>query len=100
MPGLTERFELFVCQKEICNAYTELNDPVVQREMFELQAKVGSVFVLHYMQTFVDYLEVGEMLKKYLLGFTHRFSNAVRVLYNMLCNNSGIVYVRVCVCDF
>lgn len=37
--GLTERFELFVCQKEICNAYTELNDPVVQREMFELQAK-------------------------------------------------------------
>ena len=41
VPGLTERFELFVCQKEICNAYTELNDPVVQREMFELQAKVG-----------------------------------------------------------
>jgi lysyl-tRNA synthetase class 2 len=37
--GLTERFELFVCQKEICNAYTELNDPVIQREMFELQAK-------------------------------------------------------------
>lgn len=40
VPGLTERFELFVCQKEICNAYTELNDPFVQREMFELQAKV------------------------------------------------------------
>ncbi|CAF2795182.1 unnamed protein product [Rotaria sp. Silwood2] len=39
IPGLTERFELFVCYKEICNAYTELNDPIVQREMFELQAK-------------------------------------------------------------
>ncbi|KAL4234435.1 Lysine--tRNA ligase [Mactra antiquata] len=37
--GLTERFELFVCKKEICNAYTELNDPVVQRDRFHQQAK-------------------------------------------------------------
>ncbi|KAK3085373.1 hypothetical protein FSP39_002339 [Pinctada imbricata] len=39
IPGLTERFELFVCKKEICNAYTELNDPVVQRDRFAQQAK-------------------------------------------------------------
>ncbi|CAF3352089.1 unnamed protein product, partial [Rotaria sp. Silwood2] len=26
--GLTERFELFVCYKELCNAYTKLNDPI------------------------------------------------------------------------
>merc|ERR1711974_284922 len=33
-PGLTEKFEAFCCKKEICNAYTELNDPVVQRSRF------------------------------------------------------------------
>lgn len=38
-PGLTERFELFVMKKEVCNAYTELNDPIVQRQRFEEQAK-------------------------------------------------------------
>ncbi|KAJ2852708.1 lysyl-tRNA synthetase [Coemansia brasiliensis] len=36
--GLCERFELFVATKEICNAYTELNDPKVQRERFAQQA--------------------------------------------------------------
>lgn len=39
IPGLTERFELFAMKKEICNAYTELNDPIVQRQRFEQQAK-------------------------------------------------------------
>ncbi|BES88349.1 lysyl-tRNA synthetase [Nesidiocoris tenuis] len=39
IPGLTERFELFVMKKEVCNAYTELNDPFVQRSRFEEQAK-------------------------------------------------------------
>lgn len=39
VPGLTERFELFVCQKEIVNAYTELNDPLIQRERFAQQTQ-------------------------------------------------------------
>lgn len=38
-PGLTERFELFIMKKEVCNSYTELNDPFIQRERFEQQAK-------------------------------------------------------------
>lgn len=36
--GLCERFEVFVATKEICNSYTELNDPFDQRERFEEQA--------------------------------------------------------------
>ncbi|KAL0292030.1 UNVERIFIED_CONTAM: Lysine--tRNA ligase, cytoplasmic [Sesamum calycinum] len=38
-PGLTERFELFINKHEFCNAYTELNDPVVQRQRFADQLK-------------------------------------------------------------
>lgn len=39
IPGLCERFEAFVATKEIANAYTELNDPWVQRENFEEQTR-------------------------------------------------------------
>jgi lysyl-tRNA synthetase, class II len=38
-PHLCERFELFVLHKEICNAYTELNSPQIQRERFNAQAR-------------------------------------------------------------
>ncbi len=39
-PGLVERFELMINGKEIANAYTELNDPIEQRQRFEEQVKL------------------------------------------------------------
>ena len=60
--GLTERFELFCCKKEICNAYTELNDPVVQRSRFEQQSKdkaSGDDEAMYMDENFCTALEYG-----------------------------------------
>jgi lysyl-tRNA synthetase class 2 len=40
-PRLTERFELIINRKEICNAYSELNDPIDQKERFQEQLKLS-----------------------------------------------------------
>ncbi len=52
-PGLVERFELLVNGKEIANAYSELNDPIDQRERFEEQVKLMERGDLEAM--FIDY---------------------------------------------
>jgi lysyl-tRNA synthetase class 2 len=41
-PGITERFEGFLMGKELMNAFTELNNPMVQRQTFEQQAKAAA----------------------------------------------------------
>jgi hypothetical protein len=61
-PGLTERFELFVNTREVCNAYTELNDPIRQRQLFEDQAKnkaAGDDEAMFIDETFCTALEYG-----------------------------------------
>ncbi|KAI0338230.1 lysyl-tRNA synthetase [Trametopsis cervina] len=61
-PGLCERFEGFMCGKEFCNAYTELNDPFEQRLRFEEQVRqkeAGDDEAQGIDETFVDALEHG-----------------------------------------
>ncbi|HVZ97302.1 MAG TPA: lysine--tRNA ligase [Chitinophagaceae bacterium] len=61
-PGLVERFELIVHGKEIANAYSELNDPLEQRERFEEQAKLmerGDDEAMYIDQDFLRALEYG-----------------------------------------
>lgn len=61
-PGLTERFELFVNGKELCNAYTELNDPREQRRRFadQVRQKIDGDEEAHEMdENFCKALELG-----------------------------------------
>ncbi len=62
IPGLCERFEVFVATKEIANAYTELNDPFDQRARFEEQARqkdLGDDEAQLIDETFCNALEYG-----------------------------------------
>lgn len=61
-PEYVERFELFINGWEMCNAYSELNDPIDQRERFKLQdaaAEAGDEEANHTDEDFLNALEIG-----------------------------------------
>ena len=61
-PGYVERFELFINGWEMCNAYSELNDPIDQRERFKAQdaaAAAGDAEANHTDEDFLNALEIG-----------------------------------------
>lgn len=83
---LTERFELFVCKFEICNAYTELNDPKLQKELFLKQAenaKIGDDEAMQVDWLFLDALETG-------LPPTAGWGMGIDRLCMLLTNNDSI----------
>ena len=61
-PELVERFELFIYVREMCNAYSELNDPIDQRERFAAQEEAfaaGDEEANHTDEDFLNALEIG-----------------------------------------
>ncbi len=61
-PDYVERFELFITGREMCNAYSELNDPIDQRKRFEAQEALiaqGDEEANHIDEDFMNALEIG-----------------------------------------
>ena len=93
--GLVERFELFIGGMEIANAYTELNDPIIQNNLFKEQAKMrelGFEEAHEYDEDFIEALMygmpptggVGIGIDRLVMLFTQNYSIKEVILWPMM----------------
>jgi lysyl-tRNA synthetase class 2 len=85
-PGISERFELFVSGMELCNAYTELNNPHEQKRRFFAQMedkKNGDAEAQEIDYSFIDALEIG-------MPCCGGFGMGLERLIMILCNERNI----------
>lgn len=102
--GLCERFEAFVCKKEIINAYTELNDPFDQRLRFEEQAAQkaqGDDEAQVLDEAFLTAMEYGLPpcggwgmgIDRMVMFLTNNYSIKVRTLRCFSCTKQSIDFI-------
>src|SRR5690625_7310094 len=93
--GLVERFELFVNGKEIANAYTELNDPIDQRERFIEQLKLADRGDEEAMDMDEDFLRALEYGMPPTSGLGIGIDRPTMLLTNQTSNQELIIHPQI-----